>query len=250
MERLFAWLGIALGGAVALALAFLASVWIWGGLRTDGAFLDWDVVTALASVVAAFATVGALAGVGYGVEQLRQGRRTERLALMPYLRVDVGFSEPWARHRGFTPPTCKHVFDPEDFGDHVDVSGLEPLRPAFGDGQLTLTLWVTNQQSAPLGGAYEIEIWLLIVWNGKDGKEVAGVEVQFTYVEPGHTTAIRLGRIRETVEGLEVYVSYVAYHGMFLDQHLRNRHGSQSLTYDAKGGTFKNERSFGLTENH
>lgn len=248
MRGLYRSLVICVSGAVVVALGFLLGVWLVGGLQTNGDYLDWDAVSGVATLIGALAAVGALAGVAYGVEQLRQARRTERLSLAPYLRVDVGFSELWARHKGFTPPPCRHVFEPEDFGDQVDVSGLAALLPAFGDPAMTLTLWVTNHQTAPLGVAYGIEVGLFVAW--QDGKEMQVVEVrvEFTYVQPGQTTAIRLGRVKTSVNNLVVHVFAVSYRGMFLDQHLKNRHGSLSLYYDSKGGGVQNDRSYGLGE--
>lgn len=76
-------MAVAFGGASAVAGSLLLVVWAAGGLDTSGGNLDWGVVSSLATVVGALAAVGALGSVAYGVEQLRQTRRTERISLTP-----------------------------------------------------------------------------------------------------------------------------------------------------------------------
>jgi len=224
-------------------------VWLFGGLKTSGRFLDWSVVTALATIIGASAAVGALASVAYGVEQLRQARRTERLSLMPYLRFDVGFVESSKRHPGFVPPTSRYMFDPEDFGEQVHLEGLDALRPGPNQDSGTLALWVTNQQTAPLGGAYDVQVGLYVEWRLPGGeRRITHVDVDFAYVEAGKTTAMRFGKIRSDVEELVVHVFAVSYYGMFMDRELRNRHGALSLVYNPSGGVIQNDRSWGLSE--
>ncbi|MFN0093825.1 MAG: hypothetical protein ACKVVT_03475 [Dehalococcoidia bacterium] len=118
----------AAGAAIVVGLTVifiaLAVVWLSGGLRTTGDSLDWAVVEALAAVITALAALAGFAAIAAGFEQQRASRRAERLALMPYLRVDVGFLEPHARHRGFEPPHG-YVFDVTDFGSAADAAGLD-----------------------------------------------------------------------------------------------------------------------------
>ena len=241
-------MAVAFGVATAVAGSLLLVVWAAGGLDTSGGNLDWGVVSSLATVVGALAAVGALGSVAYGVEQLRQTRRTERISLTPYLRVDVGFLEDEAHHPGFTPPDCKYLFEAADFGAQLEKGDLQSLEPAAGQPGMTLCLWATNQQRAPLGVAYDIEVGLYVVWKEGEGEQVTEVRAEFAYLEPGQTTGIKLGSVRASVEGLIVHVFAVSYRGMFLDHELLNRHGALSLYYDAKEGVIQDDRSYGLGE--
>lgn len=247
--RVYYWvLGAAIFGACAIMGVVVGVVWAFGGLRTDGEYFDWSALAAVATFVAALAAVGALVAVAYGAEQLRSARRTERLSLMPYLRFDVGFVEPSAQRPGFSPPNVAHVFTTNDFGPSAEMGDLSKIEPTTGERGVTVALWVTNQQTAALGGAYRIRVGLVVSWSDKGVSEVNEVQVRFAYVEPGKTTAIRLAKVRSNVTELIVSVFAVEYYGMFLDRELRNRHGALSLYYDSKGGTVQNDRSFGLGE--
>jgi hypothetical protein len=240
---------VAAGAAVGLIALFLLIVWLAGGLHTSGDSVDWQAVGALASIVAAVAATGALVAVVFAVEQLRSARRTERLSLMPYLRVDVGFEEASARHAGFEPPASRYVFDAADFGPDADMQALQPLLAKPGDPARTLSLWVSNRQEARLGNAFQVRVGLYVAWRDATDMSlsVARVTVRFAYVEPASTTNVRLVRVREDVAELVVSVFAVSYYGMYLDRELISRHGARNLYYAADQGV-QNERSYRLGE--
>ena len=248
------YVALALSAGIAIGLvfsgAFLGIVWLAGGLRTSGNHLDWNVVIALATAGAAMAAIGALTAVSFGVEQLRATKRTERLALAPYLRVDVGLIQaglrpgPASLQRGFTPPPSPHVFDAEDFGPNIYVDAIEALRPRAGEPTLDIGLWVTNKQTAPLGNAFQISIGLYVA----SETDIAEVVVRLAYVEAGKTTAVRIAKVRADVPELTVSVFAVSYTRMYVAHELRNRHGALNLYYDAARGIVENDRSYGLGE--
>ena len=217
-----------------------------GGLQTSGRHLDWNAVIALATSVAAIAAIGALTAVAFGVEQLRAARRNERLAMMPYLRVDVGFipdsTTPGSMpHQGsFRPPKTPRLFTAADFGPNLYSEALRPLQPAPGQPPLDIRLG-TNKQTAPLGGAFQIRIGLYVAW-GEEPPNIAEVAVSFAYVEPEKTTAIHIATIRADLPELTVSVFAASYYGMYLDRELRNRHGALNLYYDPKRGVMENDR--------
>ncbi len=248
---------IGLAVSLAVAVVFLACVWVFGGLNTSGKYLDWEVVGAVATAIAAAAALGALVGVVFGLDQLRATQRAERLSLMPYLRVDTGFIGQQGLQPGFSPPPAGRVFSASDFGPGVDAGDLASLRPDSPDEPaFDLGLWVTNQQSAPLGVAYQIEIGLFVAWRTVEDQamesgplsQAAQVVVRFAYVEPGKTTVLRLGRVKSATPELVVTVFSVSYYGMYRDRELRNRHGSLNLYYDSSRGRAQNDRSYGLGE--
>ena len=239
---------LAVGTSLGIAVVVVGGVWLAGGLRTQGKYLDWNFVSAMATGITALAAVVALGAISATLEQVRASRRAERLSLMPYLRVDVGFEEEFLVSSGFNPPKPRHMFSAEDFGHHIQVgSGKLPPSPEAGEPSQTLVLWVSNMQTAPAGNAYEIRIGLWVAWRAGDAWEVAQVSVRFAYVEAGKTTAIRLLSVAADIPEFAAVVFAVSYYGMFLDRELINRHGALQMYYDPRGGQ-ANERGYGLEE--
>lgn len=137
---------------------------------------------------------------------------------------------------------------------------LMGLGPSPGAASLTLVLPATNRQTAPLGTAFEVTIDLEVVWSPphhvtqvtqatpNEPPGVATIRVRFAYVEPGRTTAVKLGRIRADVPELTVKVLEVAYHGMHRREALLNRYGATDLYFDGPRWEIRNERGYGQDE--
>lgn len=246
--RLLAPVAVAMACAITVTAVFLFGVWISGGLRTSGRYLDWSAVGAVATVVGAGSAVGALATIGYSVHQLSANQRDERASRLPYLRVDVGFDHADARHEGFVPPPTEFAFSPEDFGIEQIPGALQGLRPAFGQRGFGLTLWVTNQQAAALGTAYDIRVDLVVSWLEAKETVNSAVRVRFTYVEPMQTTALRLANVRADVSELVASVISVSYRSLQDSQRLSDRHGATLMYYDGPTKEVRNERTFGFGE--
>lgn len=239
---------LALGSGACVVAGLLLLVWLFGGLRTSGQYLDWGAVGALATVAGATAALGALATIGYSVYQLGANQRDERASRLPYLRVDVGFDHPRARHEGFVPPAAGYIFTPHDFGIDGELSMLQRLAPVFGERGYGLVLWVTNQQTASLGTAFDIHIQLVVSWfEGGEAVHAAG-RVRFTYVEPRQTTALRLARVRADVAELVIRVISVSYRSLQDGSRLSDRHGATLMYYDGPSKEVRNERTFGFGE--
>lgn len=90
-------------------------------LGASAEFANWTAVGAFGTVSAAVGTlfaVGALAFAGIELEnrsrELRRQAENERVARMPYLRVDIGLSGHHAP--GFSPPQDAYVFDAAALG--------------------------------------------------------------------------------------------------------------------------------------
>lgn len=240
---------IAVAGGALFVGGFLVIVWLSGGLRTEGPYLDWNAVAALATALAAAVALVAVGAIGATLEEVNASRRAERQSLMPYLRVDVGIEGQEQWQPSFVPTHSGHIFTAEDFGEHVDTEGLKALQPAEGQDAHTVCIWVTNKQSAPLGHAYRIRVGLLFAWRSGDGEwGLSSAEVNFAYVEAGKSTAVRLTQVRKDVSELVVEVLSVSYYGMYLDRELRNRHGALTLYYNPAGRGLINDRRYGLGE--
>lgn len=246
---------LSIGGSLVLAAIGLSTIsaaivfviWLFGGLQTSGDFVDWNVVTALATLAAALAASGALVALAFNLRELDAGRREERLSRQPYLRVDVGFEERIAYSTGFSPPSSNVVFEVKDFGDQANAEGLAPLAPAPGELSFGLLLWVTNKQQSPLGFAYGISLQLIVGWPDERGEPTSTeVSVHFAYVEPGKTTAIRLARVRRRIPWLVAVVVAVSYQDAFQGQPLFDRHGALEMYYDEVQGVASHGRKFRL----
>jgi hypothetical protein len=101
-----------------------------------------------------------------------------------------------------------------------------------------------------LGTAYRIALSLLMSWSldevDTEAAERLHVDIDFVYVEPGHTTGIELGRIRANVRSFGATVSDVTYEDVFGFQRLTDRHGALTLVYDGKRREVRNEREVKL----
>ncbi len=234
--------------SVVVVGAFVGIAWLFGGVRTSGTYLDWDAIGAIATLVASLAALGALATLSFSVAQFSATQRDERASRLPYLRVDVGFDNESVRHGGFSPPPTEFVFTPQDFGIDDELEGLRRLVPAFGQRGHGLVLWVTNQQIAPLGTAFDIQIELVVSWLESGVPENSVVRVRFTYVEPSQTTALMLAHVRASVSELVVRVISVSYSSFQNHQRLSDRHGATLMYYDGATKDVRNERTYGFGE--
>jgi hypothetical protein len=240
-----------------VVLTFLAAVFVFGGLRTSGSHIDWNAVAALATLGSVVATVGALGLLRFTAAQLQLATvqlrtqtdqlavesRQQRIALQPYLRVDVGFEEESGREAGFRPRTSKYVFSAAEFrllDQADDMSGAAPgsvSEPSFG-----FCVWATNLQQTSIAVAYNIEVDLVVGWRRADGVEEAlPVQVQFAYLEPGQTTAVRIARVAQVIDWFVAAVEDVRYQDVFGTETLVERHGAQHMLYNREGVT--NDRS-------
>ncbi len=239
---------------ITVAGAIVVIALVFGGIRTRGDYLDWTVVSALATVAAATATVLAVGALGMAARELdhraREARRQaeiDRVARQPYLRVDVAL--PGITNQGFVPPPTSHVYDASDFDPsdglrHFD--DVSPRDPPY-DGTLgPLVLWVTNLQIAPLAIAYEVRVRILVAWDETDPAKAAEATVSFTYLAPGQTTAFKLTDVRNDVGWLLAKVTEVSYEDLFGSERLPEAHGALTMLYDRTTGV-RNDRSYQLS---
>ncbi|MCC7366078.1 MAG: hypothetical protein IT303_17060 [Dehalococcoidia bacterium] len=250
LGKVIAWAATAI---LLLDLSLLTVVWLLGGVRTQGAYLDWAVVSALAAVGSTGATVmavGALAFAGRELDarsqELRRQADNERASRMPYLRVDLGFAELWAP--GFFAPSTSHVFRMRDFelGGRIEaLASIEPNAPPY-DAALTLILWVQNLQTHPVGTAFDIEVGILIAWDESDPDQAAFVDIDFTYVEPGAITAIEIYRVRRDIPWLHAEVMSLGYEDLVGEERLPDAHGAMRMRYDRTEGV-RNDRRYDLS---
>lgn len=237
-----------------LVLGFLSIVWIGGGLQTDGDNIDWTAIGALAAVGSSVATAAAISALFFAVVQTQSQARDERQRLKPYLRVDVGFKEPNRNGRGFRLPPALRYFTAADFDIPDQVTEFAALRPQAGETAVTLCLWVSNRQDAAIGTAYNVEARVILTWSestegaaAESARKALTLNVQFTYVEPGSTTAIELGQVRSSVPFLGVQVEHVAYDDIFGRARLVDRHGALGMVYRGSGeGNVRHERAYSL----
>jgi hypothetical protein len=240
-----------IAGALVLVCALIvAVVWLAGGLDTSGDHLNWNAIAALAGIASALAAAGAVATLRFAVQQIAAQReqiageqRSERIGRQPYLRVDIGFQERIARHRGFEPPETPYVFTAKDFGLESRLSDLEGIRTAPGEPGFSLVLWVTNLQTAALGIAYRVSVRCDLAW-GESDRDNAGVVVDFAYIQSGRTTAVEITRVRRDVPWFSASVGAVQYADLFGKLALTDHHGALEMMYDHNG--VRNERKWDI----
>lgn len=250
---LAAW-AAALLGILLVCLFFLAVLAALGGVRLDGETVDWEAVGALATIGATVATAGAAAALALAMQQVRTQDRDERVSRKPYLRVDLGFRERIGQARGFLPKEPSHYFSMSDLGKDPDIPDLGPLLAEEGEPAFTLTLWVTNAQSAPLGTAYEIQVECTVAWTweataseGRDFDGEATITVEFVYLEPGRVTGLELARLKRTPQVILANVRAVSYGDVFggSSPRLSDHHGALEMSYS--DGEVRNDRKFKLS---
>ena len=111
---------------------------------------------------------------------------------------------------------------------------------------MPLVLWVQNLQTAPLATAYNISVRVLVAWDENEPDSTAVVEVTFTYLVAGQTTAFKLTDVRSELPWLFAQVLEVTYEDIFGTDRLTDAHGALRMLYDRKAGT-RNDRSFQLS---
>ncbi len=227
-------------------------IWVFGGLDTQGRFIDWAAIGALGTIGAAVATVLAVGTLAFAArelqnraEELRRQAEADRVTRLPYLRVDIGLDGIAAN--GFTPPHTEHLFDADDFDPSGSLGLFDQIAPSqSATDAMGLVLWVTNLQSAALGIAYKIEVKVLVAWDENDPLQTAETLVEFTYLAPGQTTAFKLTDIRTDLPWLFAKVVEVSYEDIFGLERLPESHGALTMLYDRNRG-MRNERSFQLS---
>jgi hypothetical protein len=233
---------LAVVGAMAVVALTIGLLVAFGAVRTEGPYLDWAVVSAVATTVGAGVAVVATAGLILGVREFERRETEARLTRerergrRPYLRVDVSFE---AQHEAnFHPPPSTHVYSADELrqGDEVrQVIGV--LEPAPGDGADHLVLWVTNMHLEPLAIADRVSVRLRLAWQmtPDEPPTVRVLTIVLAYIAPQQVTTIRIGPVAETVYSFAAQVAEVSYYDLF-GVRSRDAHGALEFSYHRRGG--------------
>jgi hypothetical protein len=208
---------LAAGAAISLAVVGLFTLTtvalVAAGEETAD---DWQVVSAVAAVASTFASIATLAALAIAVGELDSASQDVRVSRKPYIRADIAFREDVAREDNLEFPEGIRLLSLRELGQ-------EPIRfppdsepvPLPGEPALTLVVWATNLQSAPLGFADHVRLNVRIDWKGPDEASYRDTVVELAYLAPGQTTAIEVARVRWDVPYFFAQIASVEYEDIF-----------------------------------
>lgn len=218
---------------LAACVVLIVTLAVLGGTEWEGPGLrGWTAIAAVGSIAAATATTLAIGAVGIAASELDRSALEQRMVHGPYLRVDVSLGE--GLDSKFQKPTSARVFDARDFGIEDSLDRLAPITaPPDDAGAMPLMIWVRNQQTAPLGTAFNVFVRLLVAWD--HGTTGTFVDLGISYVEPGTTTAYQVVLVKSDIEDLFMKVWEFDYYGLLGKDGLPETHGALTMRYDRTG---------------
>lgn len=168
-------------------------------------------VQAWSTLAAAVVAFGGLTGV---IITLRHGRRQQRIASGPYIRVDLGPAE---GKTDFKAPAVH-------FMNTADVYDL--ARDEGEDEKVSLWTWVRNYQAHPLGFALAVSAFFVLELRkasasqntGGDTEVVEFFDLRIPYIEAGKPVAVELFKIPRDSEA-SLWLASLTYYDFYDTRH-------------------------------